>query len=354
MISRKVKANTNNLPFVSVLMPVRNEGAYIERSLGAVLTQSYPHDRLEVVVADGVSSDNTRDLIEKLGANTDIKLVVLDNHKQVTPVGLNLAIEQSIGDILILIGGHTEIEPDYVRNCVRHLEENKAEVVGGPIETIGETLQARSIAASLGSTFGVGGNAFRTVSDRELFVDTVAFGAYKRKVLDRLGMFDEELVRNQDDEYNYRIREHGGKILLTPDIRSRYYSRSTLLTLWRQYLKYGFYKVRVLQLHPLQMQMRQFVPLIFVVLLLFSFAVAIFSMVGLVVFAAFLGIYLFANLIASAKIAAKEEIGFLPLLPIVFFILHFSYGLGFLSGLAYFANRWGEVPKYKFSPTNMS
>ena len=141
--------------------------------------------------------------------------MVLDNHKQVTPVGLNLAIEQSIGDILILIGGHTEIEPDYVRNCVRHLEENKAEVVGGPIETIGETLQARSIAASLGSTFGVGGNAFRTVSDRELFVDTVAFGAAQRKVLDRLGMFDEELVRNHDDEYNYRIREHGGKILLT-------------------------------------------------------------------------------------------------------------------------------------------
>ena len=354
MIFEKVKATTNNLPFVSVLMPIRNEGVYIERSLGAVLKQSYPLDRLEVIVADGMSTDKSGDLIKELEATTDVQVRVLDNKRQVVPAGLNLAVELSIGEVLILVGGHTEIFPDYIENCVKHLMANKAEVVGGPIETVGETLQARAIAAALSSSFGVGGNAFRTVDNRELYVDTIAFGAYKRTVLDRVGVFDEELVRNQDDEFNYRIREFGGRILLTPDIRSRYYSRSTMRSLWRQYLQYGFYKVRVLQLHPLQMQPRQFIPLIFVVSLLLSLAAAVFYTAGSLIFAAILGAYFSANLFTSIWITFKKEISLLPLLPFVFVILHSSYGLGFLFGLFYFANRWRKAPRYKFSPSKMS
>jgi succinoglycan biosynthesis protein ExoA len=141
---------------------------------------------------------------------------------------LNIGICQAQGDIVVRVDGHCEIAPDYVSQCVRHLLYDGVDAVGGPIETIGETNEAQSIALAMSSWFGVGGSAFRTVKDRPLLVETVAFPAYTRRTLQRLGPFDEELVRNQDDEYNYRLLAQGGKILLSPDISSRYYSRSSL------------------------------------------------------------------------------------------------------------------------------
>lgn len=352
-MNTKEPIGINDLPFVSIVMPIRNEAGFIKRSLGSVLSQLYPSHKLEVVIADGQSTDETLNLIEKLKTETKIRIKVVDNPQRIMPIGLNRAIKQSVGDIVIVMGGHCEIYPDYVQNCVKHLQENKAEGVGGPIETIGETLQARTIASAMSSRFGVGGSAFRTVNDREIYVDTVAFTGYKREILQKAGDFDEELVRDQDDEYNYRIRKLGGRILLTPDIRSRYYSRGTLRSLWSQYFQYGFYKVRVLQMHPLQMRPRQFIPLIFVLSLLTSAIGAFIHIAGTLIFAAILGAYLLANIFASIKVASEKGINLLPLLPICFFILHFSYGLGFLYGLIYFINRWGEKREYKFSSSNI-
>ena len=341
----KLDMSPSDLPFVSVVMPVRNEGAFIGRSLAAVLSQDYPHDRLEVIIADGHSTDDTRTSIEGLKSVTDVRIEVLDNPEKVAPTGLNRAIARSRGEIVIRVDGHCEVEKDYVRNCVKHLSENKAECVGGPIKTIGQTIVAQAIATAMSSRFGVGNSAFRTLDDREMLVDTVAFPGYRRKVLEQLGGFNEELVRNQDDEFNYRLRGRGGRILLAPDVRSRYYSRSNLQSLWHQYFQYGYWKVRVLQLHPRQMSVRQFAPFVFVAVLLMMVGV---SIAGAILFSLHflwlplvqMSTYFAANIAATCGCSRRTNIKALPYVSLSFAILHFSYGIGFAWGLLRFRKGW--------------
>lgn len=330
-------------PFVSVIMPVRNEADFICQSLGAVLGQDYPHDQMEIIIADGMSTDKTLELIAELKASTRIPIKIVDNPEQIAPTGLNRAIRAAKGDIIVRVDGHCEIDTDYVTNCVKHLQAGKAEGVGGPIETVGENLRARAIAAAMSSKFGVGGSAFRCINDREMYVDTVAFPGYTREVLERAGEFNSELVRNQDDEFNYRIRKLGGRILLAPDIRSRYYSRSTFRSLWRQYFQYGTWKIRVLQLHPKQMSLRQFVPFVFVLTIAFLVVASVFTGFGRWGLAILFTIY-FAACIAAAFRSIKEiGLAGVPLLFICFPILHFSYGTGFMYGLFIFRARWRSV-----------
>lgn len=329
-------------PFVSVVMPVRNEADFIERSLTAVLAQTYPHDSMEIVIADGLSTDETRSLIERLASVSDIPICIVDNPERIAPTGLNYAIAKSKGEIVVRVDGHCEVDPDYVVNCVKYLQAGKAEGVGGPIETVGETWLAKAIAVAMSSTFGVGGSAFRTIDDREMYVDTVAFPGYKREILDKAGPFNQELIRNQDDEFNYRIRKLGGRILLAPDIRSRYYSRSSLKSLWRQYFQYGYWKVRVFQLHPKQMSARQFIPFCFVLgIILFSLLGIFFSAAAWSLFV-ILGLYFIAGIAATLKAAPRTEIKGLPVVFISFPILHVSYGLGFAAGLFAFRKKWRQ------------
>ena len=334
-------------PPVTVVMPVRNEADFIETSLGAVLAQDYPEDRLEILVADGMSTDGTRDLVEGLDAGA-VPLRILDNPGRIVPTGLNAALEEARGEIVVRVDGHCEIAPDYVRRCVEHLEDGSASGVGGPIETVGETYRARAIAAAMSSNFGVGGSAFRTGRTEPGYVDTVAFPAYPRAVLETAGPYDEELVRNQDDEYNYRLRKAGRRLLLAPDVRSRYFSRATVRSLWRQYRQYGFWKVRVLQKHPRQMRARQFVPPLFVGALLTSALLALvpspLQRLAALSFSAIAALYGAANLVASLLTAARAGWRFLPLLPILYGALHIGYGTGFLLGLVRFAHRWGSPP----------
>jgi glycosyltransferase involved in cell wall biosynthesis len=331
-----------SLPLVSVVLPVRNERMHIRRCLDAVLRQDYPPDRLEVIVADGLSTDGTR---EAAGSFSDShpSLRVISNAGKIVPAGLNAAIAAAHGDVVVRVDGHCEIASNYVSECVRHLQSG-ADAVGGPIETIGETAVARAIAAGMSSRFGVGDSAFRTTTGQTRFVDTVAFPAYPRAVLDRIGPFDEELVRNQDDEYNYRLRKHGGRVLLAASVRSRYFSRSSFASLWRQYFQYGYWKVRVLQKHPRQMRARQFVPALFVLALAASLGAALLSVAPWWAFVSVAGMYIALNLAASVSASGGHAATAL-LLPIVFVVLHVSYGCGFLKGLVAFSNRWrGTTP----------
>ena len=326
-------------PLVSVIMPVRNEAAYIERSLGAVLAQEYPADCLEILVVDGLSSDGTRQAVLAQAA-ADPRVRLLDNPAGIVPPGLNIGIAQARGEIVVRVDGHCEIAPDYVRRCVQHLlaghEGAPVEAVGGPIETIGETDEAAAIALAMSSWFGVGGSGFRTIKDRPLLVETVAFPAYRRATLQRLGPFDEEMVRNQDDEYNYRLLKGGGRILLSPDIRSRYYSRGSLRSLWRQYYQYGYWKVRVMQKHPRQMRLRQFAPPALVAGLFGSAALGLVFRPFRWLLGAVVALYLVANVVASLSLGREHA----PRLLVIHPILHLSYGLGFLVGLAHFAGRF--------------
>ena len=334
--------NTAASPYVSVIMPVRNEAGYIANSLAAVLQQTYPHDLLEVIVADGMSTDGTRAMIEDIAGKTHIPITVIDNPGRIAPTGLNRAIAVAKGEIIVRVDGHCEIENDYVANCVKLLRSTDAAGVGGPIETIAESPQAEAIAVAMSSKFGVGGSAFRTIHDKELEVDTIPFPGYRRDLFDRVGGFDEELVRNQDDEFNYRVREHGGRLLLSPSIRSRYYSRSSFRSLWRQYFQYGYWKVRVLQLHPAQMSIRQFVPFGFVFAIAVLTLGSVVSVISVWLLAATLCLYVLGNLFASVISCRRARPRSLPGISLSFAILHFSYGLGFLFGLVAFRRRWTD------------
>ncbi len=333
-----------NTPLVSVILPVRNEARHIRKCLGAVLAQDYPQDRYEILVADGISTDGTREIVEEIAAGSGpIPVLLVDNPQRIVPTGLNRALERARGEIVIRVDGHTVVAPDYIRQCVSILIECACSNVGGRMNAEGQNYFGRSVALATSNVFGVGNARFH-YSDREEWVDTVYLGAWKRSVFDRFGLFDEELVRDQDDEFNYRLRAGGGRILLHPRIRSVYYVRSSPGALWRQYFQYGFWKVRVLQKHPLQMKLRQFAPPAFAGLLILSILVDIIWPAALPfpISAALFLPYLATNLAASLLVSARNGWAYLPVLPIVYLILHFAYGLGFLSGLVRFAGRWGD------------
>lgn len=216
------------------------------------------------------------------------------------------------------------------------------------MDAIGNTPFGKAVAIATSTPFGVGGSRFH-YSEKEELVDSVYMGAWRREVFEKIGLFDEELVRDQDDEFNYRLRAHGGKIFLCPKIQSVYTVRSNPQSLWKQYFQYGYWKVRVLQKHPRQMNLRHFIPPLFVGTLAFLIILSLFTDWGRWMLALVGGAYLIANLIFSLLTAARRGWQHLPLLPITFATLHLSYGSGFLSGLIHFWNRWGDkqgkVPK---------
>jgi glycosyltransferase involved in cell wall biosynthesis len=334
-------------PLVSVIMPVRNEGKFITECLDAVFEQDYPHDRLEVFVVDGMSTDSTPDIVRSYqGRQPPIRL--LENPGMIVPKGMNAALAETKGEIIVRVDGHCKIAPDYVRRCVDHIRTDHVDGVGGPVRTMGGTRTACVIALAMSSPFGVGGSAFRTVSDRTMLADTVPFPAYTRSIVERAGPYDEELVRNQDDEYNYRLRKLGAKLLLAADVNSEYYSRSSIRSLWRQYYQYGYWKVRVLQKHPRQMKMRQFVPAAFVALLALALLAAPWGPAGLWALGLVAGSYCAADLCAGFLTVRRESLSMLPLLMVAFATLHVSYGLGFLAGLVKFRNRWRSGESVQF------
>ncbi len=333
-------------PFLSVIMPVRNEGKFIDRCLGAVFAQDYPAERFEVLVVDGMSDDDTRDRVRRAGDTTPQPAIrLLDNPGRTAPCALNVGLTASRGEVIVRVDGHCEIAGDYLSRSVEALSVHGAGCVGGPLATIGDGAVSESIAIAMSSRFGVGGSPFRVApkerkgSEGVQEVDSVAFPAWPRRVMDEAGPFDEELVRNQDDEYSYRLRKLGHRILLIPEIRCRYYSRGSLRSLWRQYYQYGFWKVRVLQKHPRQMKARQFAPPAFVAWLLAS-ALAAWTTPGALALALAAGAYLTADLAASASLARRHGWRHLLILPAVFPCLHLAYGSGFLAGLLRFAGRW--------------
>lgn len=329
------------MPTVSLILPIRNEAKHIRGCLESIALQDFPHEQMEIIIADGLSTDNTKVVVETFKPS-GIPLIWLDNPDKIVPTGLNLAIRQARGDVIIRVDGHSEIASDYVRRCVWYLQNQAVQGVGGPMETIGENYISEVIACAMSSSFGVGNSAFRTLINKTLLVDSIPFPAYTREIIQTAGLYDEELVRDQDDEYNYRIRELGGKLLLAADVKSRYYSRASLAKLWKQYFQYGYYKVRVLQKHPRQMSLRHFVPPLFVLSLILSILLALLTPWGRVLLAIVAGCYLVANLIASLMTAAKKGWRYSPLLPLTFAILHLSYGSGFLWGLIKFRKRWGD------------
>jgi succinoglycan biosynthesis protein ExoA len=334
--------NNFSHPFVTIIMPVRNEAEYITSNLYAFRNQKYETSSMEILITDGMSTDNTREIIyDFILDHPHLDIKILDNPGKIVPIGINIALSHAKGEIIVRVDGHTRIARDYVRHCVEVLQKTNAENVGGKMNAIGRNAFGKAVALATSTPFGIGGGRFH-YSDKEEWVDTVYMGAWPRRVFEKVGLFDEELVRDQDDEFNYRLRAAGGKILLSPKIKSEYTVRSTVSSLWRQYYQYGYWKVRVLQKHPRQMSLRQFVPPTFVFALLVSLMFTFITPRGIWFLALIAGAYLAANLSASIITAARKGWNYLALLPVTFSMLHISYGLGFLAGLIKFWNRWGD------------
>ncbi|HTJ00129.1 MAG TPA: glycosyltransferase family 2 protein [Dongiaceae bacterium] len=329
-----MEATESPAPKVSVVMPCRNEAAWIEKCLAAVLAAEPPAGGLEIIVADGQSDDGTRKILEGL-AQRDFRIRMIDNPGRIVPTGLNAAIRAARGEIIIRLDAHTEYAPDYLRQCTELIQTGTADNVGGPWVAEGQGWLSEAIAAAFQSPFAVGG-ARGHDPDYEGPVDTVYLGCWKRAAFDRFGYFDEELVRNQDDEYNLRLIRAGGKIWQSPKIKSRYHPRGSLSGLFRQYMQYGYWKVRVIQKHRLPASIRHLVPGLFLVYLLLTGVAGFFWPLLWVAFGLALGAYGFAVLLASGLTAARTRWKLLPALPLVFPCYHFGYGYGFLRGLVNF------------------
>jgi succinoglycan biosynthesis protein ExoA len=329
----------DQLPQVCIIIPERNEKPSIRTCLDAVLSQDYPQSLVSIMVVDGVSTDGTREVLSEYEKKYPFFKVIESPRKIVAP-GFNMALRRTRADIIIRVDGHTVIASDYVRQCVTALRYTQADNVGGKMNAVSTTFFGQAVALATSSPFGIGGSRFH-YSDEEEWVDTVYMGAWPRHVFERIGLFDEELVRNQDDEFNCRLRATGGRILLSPEIKSKYTVRSSMRSLWCQYYQYGYWKVRVLQKHPRQMSLRQFVPPAFVLALLLSILFALFPIFHPTSFVIPV-LYLLTNLFISLYLASKHNWNYLLLFPLVFAILHISYGLGFLVGLYKFWNRWGD------------
>jgi len=391
-------SSTVEKPLVSVVLPCRNEVDCIEDCLASVLAQQAPEGGFEVIIADGMSEDGTREAIRKAegrrqkvesdktraeGGNlkpesrgekvergavspkskvqspksTDTSgpliVMVIDNPGRIVSTGLNAAIRAARGDIIIRMDAHTEYAPDYIRRCVETLTRTGADNVGGPARTRAETFLERALAAAYHSPFSVGGARFHDTG-YEGWVDTVTYGCWRRGAFERFGYFDEELVRNQDDEHNLRIVRGGGRVWQNPNIKSWYRPRGSLQALFQQYMQYGYWKVRVIQKHRLPASWRHLVPGAFVLGLLslfllsafsfllsvlaplssalafvvnFSFQLSAFSSISLLL------LYAFMVSVASIVTAAKTEWKLLPVLLPVFSCYHFGYGSGFLRSL---------------------
>lgn len=326
-------------PLVTIILPIRNEAQFIAQVLDAVVAQDYPPGRIEIFIADGMSDDGTREIVTEFSGR-DPRVRLMDNPDRIVPTGLNRAVRVARGEVIIRVDGHAVIAPDYVRQCVEILGKVDAWCVGGAIETIGETVTARAIAAAQSSPFGVGGAAFRYARDAR-YVDTLAFGAYRREVFEQVGMFDEELVRNQDDEFNFRLIRAGGKIWLDPRIHSRYFSRATLPGLWRQYFQYGFWKVRVMQKHHRPASWRHLAPGALMLALAASVGVSLVfrSLLPAILVA---GAY-FGGVFVAALWTVLQRHASITRVYLAYLILHLGYGTGFWVGIL----RWNVVGRGK-------
>jgi glycosyltransferase involved in cell wall biosynthesis len=319
----------DDFPLVSILLPVRNEAAFITRCLGAVLAQDYPPDRLEILIADGESDDGTLELINAMPGGERVRVIA--NPARIQAAGLNLLIREARGDVLVRVDGHTLIAPDYVRACVEALRDTGAWNVGGPMLPQGTTPMGRAIAAAGTSPFAVP-SAFH-VRQTAAFTDTVYLGAWPKWVFDQVGSYNERVGVNEDYELNVRIRAAGGRIYLTPAIRSTYYGRQTLRALARQYWRYGQSKVRTLAAHPGSLRPRQLAAPALVAVLALGGALAWVSKPARALTALVLFAYGAANALASLQVAARSGWALLPRLPAVFTAMHLSWGAGFWAGL---------------------
>lgn len=331
---------------VSVIVPCRNEARYLPHFLDSLLAQDLgPEVDCEILIADGMSDDGSREILAEWHPRFK-SLTILDNPQRFVSNGLNAAIRLARGEVIVRMDVHSDYAPDYIRQCMFALEQSGADNVGGPAVASGRTYVERAACLAHQSPFGCGGARFHNPS-YEGYADTVMFGCWRKATLERLGGFDEEFIRNQDDELNLRITRGGGKIWQTPKIRLLYHPRSSIRALARQYAQYGYWKTYVLRKHKIPASWRHLVPGTFVAALVIAGVSAPFSVFGRYLLAGLVSSYALANITASILACRNlKDLVLLPILPLVFAAYQLSYGLGFLRGLFDIAVRNRPNPSF--------
>ncbi len=321
------------LPSVSVIIPCYNEEATIGLVLDALYNQTYPRDRLEVVIADGLSSDGTREKISEFSHHhSNLKVIVVDNQRRIIPAALNVAVAAAGGEVILRLDAHAVPDEQYVERSVQNLLDGKGDNIGGIwlIQPGSSDWIGRSIAAAAGHPFGVGDALYRYASEPGL-VDTVPFGAFFRATFERIGKFDESLLTNEDYEFNARLRQGGGRIYLDPAIRSKYYARPDLASLARQYWRYGYWKFRMLRRYPNTLRWRQALPPLFVAGLAALILTAPFLPVARTALWLVAALYLLVLIAGSLPTALRSRDLRLALgTPLAIMTMHISWGSGFL------------------------
>lgn len=326
--------NQHPFPEVSVIMPIRNEEEFIRRSLGSLIDQDYPPERVEVLIVDGMSNDDTRWIIKQIAKkNPQFSIRIYDNVKKIVPAAMNIGIKLAEGEYIVRVDGHCELPTDYIRKAVKTLEAGGAQNVGGMQYPVGETYISKAVALATSSPYFIGNSYFR-YAESERYVDTVYLGVYPRKIFDEIGLFDEELVRHQDYELNLRLRNHGCKILYLPELKVKYCPRSNIISFFRQYFQYGVWKVRVMQKSERAFQLRHYPPALLVLGIVLGGFLSIFIPLLRGIYFLGLGLYLALALGSSLLVCFREgKWRYLPVLPILFACIHVGWGGGFWWGV---------------------
>ena len=343
----------SELPFVSVVIPCRNEFKYIAGLLDSIVTQDYPKEKLEIIIADGMSDDGTRNIIKEYSEKYQyIKLI--DNEKKIVPTALNKAIKMSIGEIIIRLDAHSIYPNNYFSKLVEVSESTGADNVGAMWETCpgNDTLKAKAIAIAMSHPFGVGGATYRipTTKTEPFEVDTVPFGCYKRSVFEKIGYYDETMLCNEDNDFNDRLLKSGGKILLIPTLKIKYFARENYTKLWKMFWRYAYFMPYVNKKLCIKTRLSRYIPSLFVLSLILPSIYGLKKRRSLLVSLISLSMYMTVNVGVSLNLG-KKNIKLFSLTMAAFDVMHIAYGLGYLFGWFNFVFL-GNEPKQKILDIN--
>jgi cellulose synthase/poly-beta-1,6-N-acetylglucosamine synthase-like glycosyltransferase len=334
-------------PLVTVAIPCLDEEPYIEACIQSVQAQAWPRDRLEILVADGMSVDATREILGRLAA-ADSRIRLVDNPGRIQAAGLNECIRRARGDIVVRIDVHADYAPDFVQKCVAVLERTGADNVGGAARPKARTFFQRCVAAALRSPLGIGGSKYRK-SEEEGFVESVWPGAFNRRVFERVGMFDPNAITNEDAELNQRILESGGRVYMSREIVSHYYPRESMRALARQYFRYGQGRARTLLKHRKLLSIRPALPFLGLAGEAILLGVAPWQLGGL----SLMG-YALATGAEAVRVGRGEGLAAIPVIWAIFPVLHASHGAGFATGLVKYIVRPDWAPPERLAPIAFS
>ena len=326
----------SSFPKVSVIIPCRNEERFIGLVLQALYDQSYPIKEMEVLIADGFSEDRTREVIADFSdKHPELKVRVLDNEAQIIPAALNICLKEAKGEYIVRMDAHSIPNREYVEISVRELETGKGSNVGGiwEIKSRSSGWFSRGIAAAMRNPFGVGDAKYRYTKVAS-YVETVPFGAFKRELIDQIGFFDETLLTNEDYEFNHRIMKAGGKIWLNPEIRSEYYARPDLKSVWKQYWRYGYWKLKMLIRFPESLKLRQAIPPLFVLsMIVLLVGALVWDPMRWLLFMEVVSYWVILSISGIKSAIDDNEALHLISVPITIITAHFSWGSAFLFSL---------------------